>query len=176
MLLVVIYFVCIVVGVISLIALCNFISDREIKAAIICGIILVITGFIAIFGLTHRVEESEKITNTYELIALQDTQTEEFSCTKTIFTMRIDKKDTPVYRFYYQNKRGEINFEEKGVYDISIVYTDATPYYEITKTQTKIEDSFFGIKSSYYLKDTTYSYKLYLPEGSIASDIVIDMQ
>lgn len=111
----------------------------------------------------------------YNLIALQDSKKEDFHFNKTIFTMKIDKNEKQVYRFYYQDKNGEIKYEEKDINDVSLVYTSDVAKYEVVETTSKSVFSAFGHNSEVH-NHTEKQCKLYIPEGSIITDIEIDMQ
>lgn len=148
-------------------------------------IIVTIWGIVAIIGIYAFVSEMATTTETdkqqttsYELVALQDTEAEDLHFQKRIFSMRIDKQDMPVYRFYYQKENGDINFCEESVENISLVYTKGTPCYEIITHSTIHNRKFLGFipYTQEFNDDLWYEYKLHIPEGSLATDIKIDMQ
>lgn len=138
---------------------------------LICAICIgVCTGFFHNINTNTYVEKRE-----YNLIALQDSKKEDFHFNKTIFTMKIDKNEKQVYRFYYQDKNGEIKYEEKDINDVSLVYTSDVAKYEVVETTSKSVFSAFGHNSEVH-NHTEKQCKLYIPEGSIITDIKIDMQ
>jgi len=109
-------------------------------------------------------------TSTIELISATDTTTVNgFISGGGCFVWHISgsASEKPVYRYYYHLDDGGMKLEEIPASSTTIYYIedDKTPYIEVI-TSTKCE-GYHPEEGSHLLSDSTTTYKLYVPEGSI---------